>query len=120
MDMIENESEEMSQSGEETEEREFSLGEDSCSCSSCATSDANIAEFDGVLLPPCQNDGEMLQSEGIPKLTDMVWHTTNMALRPFTVVCRIYPQLGDSEEISLPLIRPDVRSNVRLPWANFY
>lgn len=120
MDMIENRSEEMSESEEATEECEFSLADCSCSCSSCGTSDANPADFEGALLPPCESNGEVLCTEGFPKLTDMVWQSSNIALRPFTVVRRLYPQFNEREEIRLPAIQPYVQNNIRLPWANLY
>lgn len=113
MDMIENRSEEMSESEEDTEEAEFGQAEQSCS--SCATSDMHEAEdFDIVMLPPCLDDGERLCTEGIPRLSDMVMRSTNMHLRPYTTVQRIYFQFED-EVVTLPPLQAEAQKDVRLP-----
>ena len=113
MDMAESRSEEMSESEEDTEEAEFSPAEQSCS--SCATSDMHEAEdFDIVMLTPSLSNGERLCTEGIPRLSDMVMHSTNMCLRPFTTVQRIYIQFED-EAVILPPLQADAQKDAHLP-----
>lgn len=113
MDMMEDRSEEMSESEENTEEAEFSPAEQSCS--SCATSDMREAEdFDIVQLSPSLSDGERLCTEGVPRLSEMVMHSTNMHLRPFTTVQRLYIQFDD-EVVMLPPLQADAPKDAHLP-----
>lgn len=83
----------------ETEVAEANATDSDSSCSSCDTEEDEWKP-EGILFSE-SHSGKRLSADGIPKLTDMVWNTTNPILRPFTVIQRIYP-CWEVDQVTLP------------------